>query len=292
MLVAGFWCVAALASETLYLASVRSPINADATKVVGSLYTVDPATGAAKLIAPLRIAGKSPIGVTGLAFHPTTGVLYGVTALLSPNYPHFLVTIDPASGDASAIGDLGTAGSDISFGTDATMFVWMRLSRQLGRVDLATGAVTPLGPVGPPDTVGGLAIDSRGRAYVAATGATGTLDTVDTATGVITKGPALTGAPYPNGINSLTISRADELFAVNTNMGNPALTVLVRIDPQTGVVKQVGPLPNDSDALTFSRSGGDTRPFIAVPTVLTLLGIAIALGIAVALYRKSRRSVR
>jgi hypothetical protein len=47
---------------------------------VGALYTINPADAAATKIGPIRIDGKFSIGVTGLAFHPTTGVLYGITA--------------------------------------------------------------------------------------------------------------------------------------------------------------------------------------------------------------------
>lgn len=269
-------CLGASAAETLYMASIRSPIGGD-PNVAGNLYLVDPSTGSAKVIAPLRVDGK-PVGVTGLAIHPTDGTLYGVTALLSPNFPHSLLRIDPTTGVSTLIGDLGAAGSDITFGRDGTLFVWMRESRQLGVVNLATGKATPMGPIGPPDTVGGLTLDSRGTAYIAATGATGTLDTVDTKTGLITKGVQLKGAPYPNGINSLAASPSDELYAVNTNMGNPASTLLVKIDPRTGAVTKVGPLPTDSDALTFLPSAGSAFPgWLAAVAIVAVAGIALFL---------------
>jgi hypothetical protein len=254
----------------MYMASIRSPIGG-APNVAGSLYLVDSSSGAAKVVGPLLAEGK-PIGVTGLAFHPVHGTLYGVTALLSPNFPHMLLRIDPASGTATVVGDLGAAGSDISFGKDGTLYVWLRESRQLGTVNLGTGKVTALGPVGPPDTVGGLTLDSKGRAYLAATGATGSLDTVDTATGLITKGVPLTGAPYPNGINSLTSSPDDEIFAVNTNMGNPAATLLVKIDAKTGKITKVGQLPSDSDAIVFAPAAGSR-----LNPAWIVAGIAVAL---------------
>jgi DNA-binding beta-propeller fold protein YncE len=44
----------------------------------GQLYRIDPTTGAATLVGPLRIGG-APIAVTGLAVDPTTNRLYGTT---------------------------------------------------------------------------------------------------------------------------------------------------------------------------------------------------------------------
>jgi hypothetical protein len=267
----------------LYMASIRSPIGGP-QNVAGSLYLVDAGTGAARVVGPLLADGK-PIGVTGLAFHPVHRTLYGVTALLSPNYPRHLLRIDPATGNATIIGDLGAAGSDISFGKDGTLYAWMRESRQLGTVNLGTGAVTPLGPIGPPETVGGLTISSKGQAYLAATGATGSLDTVDTKTGLITKGVPLTGAPFPNGINSLTSSPDDEIFGVNTNMGNPAATILVKIDAVTGKITKVGPLPNDSDAIVFapsSRDGFNTR------WILMGIGVLAAAALIAFMMRRKR----
>jgi sugar lactone lactonase YvrE len=278
-------CNSVSAADTLYMASIRSPIGGD-PNVVGNLYIVDPGSGAAKVVAPLRVGGTMPVGVTGLAFHPVDGTLYGVTALLSPNYPHYLLRIDPVTGNATAIGDLGAAGSDISFDKDGRLLVWMRESRQLGVVNLATGVAAPLGPIGPPDTVGGLTLDSRGTAYLAATGATGSLDTVDTKTGLITKGVPLKGAPYPNGINSLTISRDDEIYAVNTNMGNPASTLLVRIDARTGAITKVGPLPSDSDALAFRRS--ERGDGMSMAWILGAIAALLAIGI-VAFVRSRRK---
>lgn len=290
VLIFAFWCPVAAAAETPYAASVRSPINEGSSNVAGNLYVVDPATAAYRLIGPIRVAGTTPVGVTGLAIHPGTGILYGITALVSPNHPRSLVTINPANGEAAAIGNLGAAGSDIGFDAAGTLFVWLRETQQLGTVDLATGAATPRGAAGFPGTTGGLGVDPRGRTYVAATGATGTLDTVATATGSVTRGPALTGAPHPSGINSLSISPEGEVFAVNTNMGVPASTILVRIDPATGEVTKVGALPNDTDALAFSASGGAGTAVYSLPAKVILLGLSILVGIAAVAFAVSRRN--
>src|SRR6478672_5118134 len=161
---------AAHAGETLYAASVRSSVNGGSHSIAGSLYRINPSTGGIKLIGPIRVDGSIAIGVTGLADHPLTGEIYGITAESSPNHPHSLVTVDAESGKAKLVGDLGAAGSDISFDPGGNLFVWLRETSQLGAVDLATGVARPIGTAGPISETGGLALDSKGRAYPAATG--------------------------------------------------------------------------------------------------------------------------
>lgn len=273
--------VAPNAQATLYAATVRSQVAPGSTGLAGNLYTVNPESGVSTLVGPIRVEGTTPIGVTGLAVHPASGVMYGVTALASPNHPRSLVTIDPGTGTARLVGSLGAVGSDIAFDNRGNLFVWLRETRQAGIIDLGTGTAIPLGTPGPPGPTGGFAIDTRGTAYVAATGASGTLDRVDTNTGAITSGPSLAQAPYPAGINSLAVSADGTIFGVNTNLGSPASTVLVKIDAATGVVTRVGALPNDTDALAFAESASAFASLRTPGTVLLVAGIlAVVAAIA------------
>ena len=277
------------AAETLYAASVGSLVSGDTRTKVGNLYRVDAATGSTQLVAPIRVGGSVPIGITGLADHPATGVVYGITSARSPNHPHTLVTLDVETGDATVIGDLGLAGSDIAFDNAGNLFVWLRETAQLGVIDLGTGAVSAVGTPGSASATGGLAIDAKGQGYVAATGASGTLDRVDTNTGVITRGPVLQAAPYAGGINSLAVSPDGALFAVNTNLGAVADTVLVRIDPASGKVTRIGALPNETDALVFIDTPWKPLDLLASRGTLTLIAALLAIGAAIVLMRSPRR---
>lgn len=250
----------ARAQQTLYAASVRPLSAGDAETLAGGLYAVDLASGSAKFLTRIRLEGAKPTGLTGLAAHPDTGVFYAITSPLSDR-TQSLVTLDPFTGYAKRIGPLRHAASDIAFSGAGELYAWLYETSQLGVIDLATGATTPLGPAhsrGPP---GGLAIDSRKVAYVTPTGATGTLDTVDLGTGAVIKGPQLTGAPFEAVINSLTFTPSGLLLAVNSNAGSPAVARLATINTSTGAVSSIGNLPDDSDALTFSpapaREEGD-----------------------------------
>jgi hypothetical protein len=90
-------------------------------------------------------------------------------------------------------------------------------------------------------------------AFVTPGGAGGTLDTVDLGTGTMMRGPQLTGAPFPAGINSMTFTPSGLLLAVNSNAGNPANTRLVAINVASGAIASIGTLPDDTDGLGFAQ---------------------------------------
>jgi hypothetical protein len=250
---------AGAALHTLYAASVRTAVSAE-TPIAGNLYTVNLANGIATLVGPIRLPGSKSIGVTGLAAHPASGVLYGITSEKSPNSPHALVTIDPASGAAELVGDLRFVGTDIAFDSNGTLYVWLPDTSQLGTVNIADAAVSPIGKAGPGGSPAAVAVDPSGMIYVIARGASGTLDNVDLATGALQIGPQLTGAPFSTQINAMSFSPSGLLLAVNSNGGSPANTRLVTINTATGVVATIGPLPDDIDALTFTGSGPNLAP--------------------------------
>lgn len=279
--------VAALTStvcgaQTLYAASFRSGAASGAEGIAGSLYTVNLASGSAVFVAPLRLNGTLPIGITGLAVHPVTGVFYGITPAGSPNAPTSLVTVDPATGRAQLVGDLRHPGSDIAFNRAGIMFAWLPGTSQLGIVNLTNGAITPIGTARGSGAPAGLAIDAQGAAYITPTGAAGTLDTVEIATGTVKTGAQLAGAPFPSGINSLTFTPSGLLLAVNTNDGAPALTRLVTINTASGAVSTIGTLPDDTDALTFASDSRreEMSPVNVQTLALLVLGaIALVLGL-------------
>jgi hypothetical protein len=248
--------------HTLYAASVRSGgVNAD-IPIAGNLYTINLATGTATLVGAIRLAGK-PIGITGMAVHPKSGVFYGITSEQSPHHARSLVTLDPATGAASLVGELGVAGSDIAFDQQGTLYMWLPASTQIGTVNTSTAAVAPLGKPGPGGSPAGIAIDISGMIFVTAKGATGTLDNVDLVSGHLQIGPPLTGAPFASQINSMSFSPSGLLLAVNSNAGSPANTRLVTINTATGAVSTIGALPDDTDALAFTGRGFNFAPTLS-----------------------------
>lgn len=289
--VATLWSGAAQAvGHTLYAASVRSGagVRGD-TLLAGNLYTINLANGNASLVGPIRMAGNKHVGVTGMAAHPSSGLLYGITAEQSPNFPHSLVTIDPVTANATLVGDLGVHGSDIAFDSKGTLYIWLPTTSRLGTVNLSNAQITPLGRPGPQGSPAGIAIDLQDMVYVTAKGAGGTLDNVDLSTGALQVGPPLTGAPFATQINSMCFSPSGLLLAVNSNGGSPASTKLVTINTATGAVNAIGSLPDDTDALAFVGAGANVAPTFStlnpglrvvvavISTVLVVLAITIVL---------------
>lgn len=239
--------------QTLYAVSVRTFSDASSTASEGSIYRVDPSNAALQLVASLHI-GATPAGLDGLAFHPKTGELYGITAPNATAAASALVRVDAKTGEVSVVGALGHAASDIAFDPDGILFAWLTDLGQVATIDLATGRTTPRGmPSSQRGIKGGIAIVGEGRAIIAAGGSAGTLDAVDLATGGITQGPALKGAPLQGQINGLAYSPQGVLLAINTSFAANSAADLVKIDPSSGVVTRIGPLPTGTDALAFRR---------------------------------------
>jgi sugar lactone lactonase YvrE len=100
-----------------------------ATSGTGSLYTIDPATGAATLVHALVGVSNASLtyGLKGLAFQPGAGTLYGATSPDSPNSGDNLVTINPATGQVTVIGPSGTGYpyASIAFAPNGTLYGWL-----------------------------------------------------------------------------------------------------------------------------------------------------------------------
>jgi len=279
-------------NDTLYAVSIRMYSDPQYAGIEGNIYRVDPVSASTVLVAPVKLEGKTNIGLDGLAIHPKTGVWYGITAPSAAVSPHSLVKVDPATGNATLVGNLGFPGSDISFDPDGTLYCWLAETRQIGRINLDAGTVTPLGRPGPPAaTKGGLYIISKNHALIAASGARGTLDTVDLTTGEITKGPELNGARYPAFMNSMALSRKGVLYGVNTDGGTPALADLVSIDRRSGQVTVLGPLPNDTDAIDFGPSGSEGSSWGLEEWRMTAFGaLILAVVVVVVVFGRSKKA--
>jgi hypothetical protein len=243
---------ATAAAQVLYAVSVRTYTDPGFHGVEGNLYIVDPETASTTLVAPLMIAGKTPIGLRGLAVHPRTGIFYGITSPNASSFPRSLVTVEPTTGNVSPVGDLGYGASDLDFDTDGTLYAWVPETRQVGAVNLDTGAITLIGkPLERGALKGSVAFVDKGHALVAGTGGNGTLDTIDLVTGRVTVGPTLTGAPFPDFVGGLAFSPKGVLYAINSSLGRGVQANLITIDPQTGKVTNLGALPNDTESLYF-----------------------------------------
>lgn len=234
----------AAAAQVLYGATGSRGID-------GQLVTINTLTGSATVVGPLQNAAGSKYGLTALAFHPTTGVLFGATTNQSATSPGSLVTINPATGVVTTIGSFGVGISfgDLAFSSTGVLFGTRNVGGDLFTVDLATGTGTLIG-------ASGIATGSSGHGM--AMSSTSTLFTVpdakflytfNTGTGVATQGVAVTGGPFTQNINAMDFNAAGTLFAVNNN--NNSATHLVTLNTSTGAITDIGASIDNLDAISF-----------------------------------------
>ena len=270
----------------LYATSIRMHFGEGAPRMECNLYQVDPTNAQSRILAQIQSGGLA-VAIVSLAIHPQTNQIFGVSDPTSPALRGSLVMVDATSGATSRVGPLAERVSDIGFSNDGTLYGWLPEASRLARIDARTAAISPLEPSGITRVMGGgMALDDDDQGFVAATSATGTLDRIDIRTGRASPGVALQGAPHIAAITNLTFSPENKLYAVNSNLGAPAATTLVRIDPKTGHIDPVGRMPDDSHALIFvpqvaAKAGGmDTRlmALVGLMIVLVLAGAAFLLG--------------
>jgi hypothetical protein len=254
----------------------------------GELYLLNPANGAViQDIGPLNdsLGGNYPI--TGLAFHPVTGVLYGSTGNAIAGREARLVTINPASGFVTVIGTFnagpvsgtGTPATmaDIAFDSAGNLFgIGSIGGPQLYSINLATGQATAIGSTGLTSTTGGgLAISSAGLYYGTPTASR--YGTYDSTTGAYTD-IANPNKPVGGAYGALAFDENGILYGLNVGAGAPPPTHLVTIDPTTGAVTDLGASLNSMDAIAFAS--------IPEPGTMALLVV----GLASALFARRRKA--
>ena len=255
----------------------------------GSLFSINVNTGAATVIGPLKNGVGELYGVTGLAFQPGTGVLFGSTSHNSPTSPNAIVSINPANGLVTFVGTAHPtdALADITFTPDGRLWGWLELTvKRLASVNTSTGAATALGPSGLATTFGsGLASNASGTLYYFGGGdgnnQTSPFFTLSTATGLPTQVGTITGGSFPNGgIAAAKFSPSGVLYAVDNNdfVGRQG-TFLVTINPSTGVITKIGASVPFLDAIAFAPAATTSVPAVST-SALVLLGVLIA-GLAI-----------
>ena len=217
----------------------------------GGLYMLDPNSGAADLVGFSGVTNaQRSVSISGIDFHPRTGVLYGVVGGSGFGNPGSdLITIDAETGVGTIVGTISGSGFDPS---DQT----------------------------PPSGCGSLAFAPDGRLFAGCwegeVGPTqGKILEIDPETGAVlelhatTNGELLTGLAFtPEGV--LWGSRGG-------NIGEgPA--VLYTVDPDTGTILSTLPL-SDADARVSSLAfAPDGTLYASLPQESTLATISRAFG--------------
>jgi Ca2+-binding RTX toxin-like protein len=202
-----------------------------------------------------RKIGKIGFAVTGLAIHPKTKQLYGVTGQQDENAPGSLIKINKATGKGKLIGDEiegdDRGAADITFTNDGTLYGWSEESDDLVTINITTGAATIVGESGEGTAGSGLSADSADRLFFAGDNDNGPLRTVDPETGSLTDLDTLDGT-VGDSIGALAFDRKDRLFGARKTDAARARD-LIRIDTESAHVSSVGDTIDGLDALEFSE---------------------------------------
>jgi PEP-CTERM motif len=221
----------------------------------GELYILDPATGATVTdVGPLNDSTARNFGMTGLAFDPVSGVLYGSSANANadPSTRGQLVTINPANGLVTPIGSFALAAggtmTDLAFDPNTHVLYGLPSNggASLFTINTSTGQSTLVGSSGFTATNGGgLAVSSASVIY--ATPLPANFGTYDATTGAYTN----IGTPtLPNGRGYGALSfNGSVLYGVEAGTASH----LVKIDTTSGAVTDLGATAAQFlDGLAFS----------------------------------------
>jgi hypothetical protein len=219
----------------------------------GELYILNPATGGViQDVGALNDSGAKNYSVTGLAFNPLTGVLYGSTGGFSG---HALLTINPANGLVNVVGSFNAGSAtmtDVAFDQSGHLYgISSSGGANLYSINPGTGQATEIGVSGVSFTQGGgLAIGSGGIFYGAPI--PGEYGTYDPTTGAYTHitspaSPAGAGGSYAALAFNGSVLYGDDLVA-----GVSGSTHLVTIDPASGNVTDIGASVTHLDAIAFT----------------------------------------
>lgn len=247
------------------------------------LYTIDPVTAVQTSVGPIT-DGTHGYAVTGLAFDPTDGTLYGISSVNSPNTPSpgarpgRILTIDTATGACTEINPLGLSpiafsgrtAADICFDSSGQMWALPAPSgggvgtRKLWKIDKTTGAVTVVGADCGFNFFGnGVVYRDSDDTLIAFPGG-GTLSPPSSPFGEMyfldplvgfpaTSTTTLTGGPFTDdaAVNAAALDDTGLIWAIEQDF-SPGTWRLVTINAATGVETNVGTLADDFDALAWS----------------------------------------
>jgi hypothetical protein len=244
----------------------------------GELYIIDQATGVVvQDVGPLNDALSTNYPITGLAFSPITGVLYGSTGNAG-SVDARLVTINPATALVTDIGPfnagpVNTSGTpatmaDIAFDSSGNLYgVGSIGGPQLYSINIATGQATVIGSTGLTSTSGGgLAISPTG--VFNGTPTSTRFGTYNSVTGAYTNIAAPT-RPVGGAYAALAYD-GNTLYGLDLGPGPDLFTHLVTIDPATGAVTDIGQSVSSLDAIAFQVPEPATFVMMLVGAIASL----------------------
>jgi hypothetical protein len=250
----------------------------------GELYQLNSTNGSMlQDVGALNDASSVNYPITGLAFQPGTGLLYGSTGNAgATNTQARLVSINPATAQVTVIGSFNTGAvnangdpatmADIGFDpTTGTLYgVGSIGGPQLYSINLTTGQATVVGSTGLTSTSGGgMAVSSAGTVYGTPTSTR--YGTYNKSTGAYTN-IANPTKPLGGAYAALDFNNTGVLYGLDLGPGPALATELVTFDLATGTVTNVGSSVTALDAIAFATIPEPASIGLVTCAVFILLG--------------------
>lgn len=223
-----------------------------------TLYTIDPATGAATAVGPIGFNA-----VSGLDFDAES-TLYG-TGFRPADGEHVLLTIDPATGQGSEVGPTGIVGlgamsmTDVSFrNVGGTLYGFLELNDELATLDTVSGTASVVGATLGAGCCGeGIAFTSRDLLFHANDVA---LDVLDPFSGLALPVATADYSTFPAAVFLYRVNAMDAdpcrrvMYAsVADGNGGSGPNWLATVNLATGVVSPIGLTVTGLDAIAWRR---------------------------------------
>ena len=228
----------------LYVASGTFGVN-------GILYTINPATGlVVTTVGQLHDASGQLYGMTGLKYHPTSGILYGVTSGQSPTNPSYLAIVDPATALVTPIGPNLAVLTDVAIDpTTGIMYGISGFNQKFYTINTTTGEAVQTGSTGIGfANGGGFASERTGLLFGISNMSFYSFDHTSGMATLI--GPTNLG----NLVKAADVSPTNVLYALEGGGGvdNTHMRWLDTCDVTTGTCTRIGQInANDLDAIAF-----------------------------------------
>ncbi|MEW6776150.1 MAG: hypothetical protein AB1405_07645, partial [Bdellovibrionota bacterium] len=169
-------CVSAGVADKLF--------GAESGDTNGDIFEIDITDGSVSNSVAMTVLPSGFIGVSAMAFHPTSCTLFAV------DNADDLYTINPSTGVATLVGALGLGRvTDIAFNAAGNLFGLTSQSAgtELISINTSTGVATVQGANNPGGGFGGNGLEFLGTTlYAGRNGTWGELDTLNSSTGAVT----------------------------------------------------------------------------------------------------------
>jgi hypothetical protein len=211
--------------------------------------------------------GDMGVALTGMAQHPITGVVYGVTSGQS-NSPRSLVTVNLSSGATTVIAELRRPGpgslvtvAELEFDSDGTLYGWCESGDDLCSINLETGETVNAADSGVNSFGDAMAFTDTGRFIIFPRGDDGEAYEIDKTTGVVNGLGTLTSPLTDNcgtgsglSAGAFDLLETKEFYASRIDFCDaaPYSSDLLTYNLNNGVGTKIGDLPAQIDAIAFA----------------------------------------